>query len=131
MSSSQPRDLNELRALAKGTKYESIAGDRQKLEELLIQEIKGSKDPVLREIGSGLADGSMTWRTVVTSSAYADYLSRGMDKLTEVDLNEVFEAARAEQAAQEPKREPRPPRDEEPHERDTLFKGFAKKRKRR
>lgn len=71
MSQSLPPDLNALIDLARGTKFESVARDEKKLEELLLKEMQASEDPMTREIGSGIADGTMTWRTVASTSAYA------------------------------------------------------------
>ena len=34
-------------------------------------------DPRVREIGSGIADGTLTWRTVATHSAYSEDVFRG------------------------------------------------------
>lgn len=99
MSEHIPANLNALINLAKGTKFESVAGDERKLEELLLEEMQASDDPMTREIGSGIADGTMTWRTVASTRAYADYIDRGVEAMQRFDFGATFDALAAEQAA--------------------------------
>jgi hypothetical protein len=115
-----PTSYEKLVALADGTKYEHVANDRAKLERLLIEAMRTSTDPMTREIGSGLADGSLTWRTVGTSSAYADYVQRSLDAMQTFDFGAVVsdmeqEKAEAERSAR------RQDEDEDP---DELWQGF-------
>lgn len=101
MSKHIPVDLNALIKLTKGTRFESVAGDERKLEELLIREMQTSDDPITREIGSGIADGSMTWHTVASTSAYAEYIDRGVQAMAQFDFGAAFDALAAERAANE------------------------------
>jgi hypothetical protein len=101
MSEHLPADLTALINLAKGTRFESVARDEKKLEEMLLEEMRASDDPMTREIGNGIADGSMTWRTVASTSAYADYIGRGVEAMQRVDFGAAFDALAAEQAAGE------------------------------
>lgn len=129
MNARIPANLDELVNLAKGTKHESIARDPKQLEELLLKEMKKSDDPMTREIGSGLADGTMTWRTLATNSAYAEFLDSAQEAVRLFDYGAAFEEMAAEQARAEnpPERRRRPA--EEPAD-DPLFSGgLLKKRK--
>lgn len=98
MNENRPANLNALIELTKGTSFESVAGDERKLEELLLKQMRASDDPMTREIGAGIADGSMTWRTVASTSAYAEYIDRGVRAMAEFDFGAVFDAMAAEQA---------------------------------
>jgi hypothetical protein len=89
----KPANLDALLAMAKGTRWESVARDEKALERLLVEEMKKSSDPMTREIGSGLADGSMTWRSVATSSAYADHLEQGAEGMRDFDFAAAFGGA--------------------------------------
>jgi hypothetical protein len=78
-----------------------------------------------REIGSGLADGSLTWRTVGTSSAYAEYVQRSLDSMQTFDFGAVVtemeqEKADAQRAARRQQDE-----DDDP---DELWQGFSRGR---
>jgi hypothetical protein len=101
MSEHIPANLDALINLAKGTRFESVARDEKKLEELLLKEMQASDDPMTREIGSGIADGTMTWRTVASTSAYADYIDRGVEVMRRFDFGAEIDALAAEQAASE------------------------------
>lgn len=101
MSEHVPANLNALINLAKGTKFESVARDEKKLEELLLKEMQASDDPMTREIGSGIADGTMTWRTVASTRAYAAYIDRSVEAMQRFDFGATFDALAAEQAASE------------------------------
>ncbi|GAB3449177.1 hypothetical protein [Actinophytocola sediminis] len=121
MSDHIPANLNALIQLAKGTKFESVAGDEQKLEELLLKEMQASDDPMTREIGSGIADGTMSWRTVGSTGAYSDYLQRGVQAMRDFDFGATFDALAAERAANERAAEKARPQDEdEPFTRSVL-----------
>jgi hypothetical protein len=90
---SKPANLDALLAMAKGTRWESVARDEKALERLLVEEMKKSTDPMTKEIGSGLADGSMTWRSVATSSAYAEFLEQGAEGMRDFDFAAAFGGA--------------------------------------
>lgn len=124
MSEQIPANLNAMINLAKGTKFESVARDEKKLEELLLKEMQASSDPITREIGSGIADGTMTWRTVASTRAYADYIDRGVEAMRRFDFGAAFDALAAEQAANEREAEQakqqRDQDDDEPFSRGVL-----------
>jgi hypothetical protein len=83
--------------------------------------MRSSDDPMTREIGSGIADGSMTWHTVATSSAYSAYVDGSVEAMRRFDFKETFEALAAEQAEAEQKAEQAKQRDEdEPFSRSVL-----------
>jgi hypothetical protein len=117
-----PAKLDELIKLAEGTEFESAAKDEKKLEELLLREMRKSDDPMTREIGSGIADGSMTWHTIATSSAYSDYVNSSVEAMRRFDFKETFEALAAKQAEAEQKAEQARQRDDddEPFSRGVL-----------
>jgi hypothetical protein len=118
-----PASLNELIKLTKGTRFEAVARDEKKLEELLLREMKASDDPMTREIGSGIADGSMTWHTVATSSVYSEYLDHSVEAMQRFDFKGTFDALAAEQAETERKAEQAKERDQdEPFSRSVLKK---------
>jgi hypothetical protein len=123
----RPANLRELIELAKGTRYESVAGDERKLEQLFLEELKRSPEPLTREIASGIADGSMTWRTVATSSAYAEYIGQSVAAMREFDLAGAL-GALAEQDEPAEKSAERPRR--EVSDEDDLFTGDLLKKRR-
>jgi hypothetical protein len=96
-----PTSPDKLIELAKGTPYEGIATDEQAAERMFLDTLKASDDPMLREIGSGVADGSMTWSTLATNSAYADLLEESLAKAREFDPGVVVEELGRERAKAE------------------------------
>jgi hypothetical protein len=94
---SNSTNFDELLKLARGTRLESYANDEEKLKAFLIKEMQASTDPVTREIGDGIAGGSMTWRTVAASGAYREYIERGARTMSELDLGATFESVKSEQ----------------------------------
>ncbi|MGQ0839855.1 hypothetical protein [Actinokineospora sp.] len=107
-----PPNLAELIKLADGTRYEHVAHDEAKLEQLLVEAMRTSADPITREIGSGIADGTMTWHTVATSSVYADYVHDSMDALQRFDFDAVAVEMAAEKVAAEQEEATRREQDE-------------------
>lgn len=96
-----PASRSEFLKLVEGTEYAEVLRDESKLEKIVIDAMKGSDDPLTREIGEGLAGGTMSWSKVATTSAYADFLDRGLTALQQFDFNglaEDLEAAKAESA---------------------------------
>lgn len=119
----KPGDFDQLRELARGTRLEPCLNDEKQLEALLLKEMQASKDPVTREIGAGIAGGSMTWRTVASSGVYADYIERGMAAMRDLDFGATFGALAKEQPAP-----PAPPPTE--HDEDAAFdRGVLKRRR--
>lgn len=84
--------------------------------------MRTSDDPMTKEIGTGIADGSMTWHTVAANSAYSDYVDHGVEAMRRFDFTETFEALAAEQAEAERKAEQAKQRadDDEPFSRGVL-----------
>ena len=123
----QPTSLDALLKLTKGTRYESIARNEQEVERQFVEEMTRSSDPMIREIGSGLTDGTMTWHTVATSSAYAEQVNRGLEAMRDFDLPGAL-GALAEQDApvENPADKPR----REPDEDDDLFAGGLLRKRR-
>jgi hypothetical protein len=96
-----PADRNEFVQLLEATEYADALRDESELEQMLIDVMKGSQDPITREIGESLANGTMTWGTLATSSAYSGFLDRGLAALQEFDFNGLAEdltAAKTEPA---------------------------------
>lgn len=109
----QPANLTELLKLAKGTRYESVAGDEQEVERLFLDALKNSADPMTREIGSGIADGSMTWQDVATSSAYAEHLGEHVEAMRDFDPAAALGALAEEDASAEESEEDEPAANDE------------------
>ncbi|MDQ3401806.1 MAG: hypothetical protein M3548_00205 [Actinomycetota bacterium] len=118
-----PNNLTALVDLATGIRWEQVAGDEAKLEELLVREMAASADPMTREIGSGLADGSMNWHTIATSSGYADYLNHSLDALRGFDFEQ---AARTLAAEKVETAHAAAARHEEQEHDDEVWRGFDK-----
>jgi hypothetical protein len=55
-----PVSRNEFLKLIEGTEYAEVLRDESKLEKTVIDAMKGSDDSITREIGEGLANGTMT-----------------------------------------------------------------------
>jgi hypothetical protein len=84
--------------------------------------MRTSADPLTKEIGSGLADGSLTWRTIGTSSAYSDYVQHNLDAMQTFDFGAVVDEMEQDkaEAAQVARQQ-----DEDP---DELWQGFNRGR---
>jgi hypothetical protein len=125
-----PASLDKLIELAKGTPYEQIAKDEQALERMFLDTLKASNDPMLREISSGIADGTMTWRTVATHSAYAEFVEESLAKAKEFDAGVLIEelGREREKATKEEQRQrDRTERDDS----EDLFRGGVLRRRTR
>ncbi len=131
-------ELDDLVELAQRTKYADLVKDRRQLESLLLTQMKGSQDPMTREIGNGIAGGTMSWRTLATNSAYSEFLTRAQESMATFSLEPALATltaeAEAEAAAAEQERASRPePRDKKVEDRaadEPLFDGgLMKKRK--
>lgn len=123
-----PTSKRELTRLAEGTEFEDIAKDEAKLERLLFEAMKSSDDPMTREIGHGLAGGTMSWRTIATTSAYSDFLDRSLAALGQFDLGglvDTLQTAQAEAARKEA--DERRQRDDDDHE--DIWTGLGGKRR--
>ena len=124
-----PTDLNKLIELAEGTPYEQIAKDEQALDRMFLETLKASDDPMVREIGNGIADGTMTWRTVATQSSYAEFVEQTLAKAREFDggmLAEELGREREKAAKAEQQRRERVDRDDS----EDLFHGGVLKKRR-
>lgn len=124
-----PSSLDKLIELAKGTPYEHVAKDEQALERMFLDTLKASGDPMRREIGSGIADGTMTWRTVATSSAYAEFVEQSLAEAREFDGSAVTEQlVREREKTAEEQRRARARA--EVDDTEDVFTGVLKRRKR-
>lgn len=125
-----PTGLDKLIELAKGTPYEQIAKDEQALERMFLDTLKASDDPMLREIGSGIADGTMTWHTVATHSAYTEFVEQSLAKAKEFDgdaLTEELGREREKSIKEEGRQRERTEQDDS----EDLFRGGVLKRRKR
>jgi hypothetical protein len=97
-----PASRDRFLELVEGTEHAEILRDEATLEKIIIDALKASDDPVTREIGEGRADGTLTWRTIATTSAYSGFLENGLTALREFDFNGFAEdlAATKVEAAQ-------------------------------
>jgi hypothetical protein len=94
-----PASRSEFLKLVEKTGYAGVLRDESKLEKMVIDALKGSDDPVTREIGEGLAGGTLGWHTIAMTSAYSGFLDRGLTALQQFDFNrlaEDLEAAKVE-----------------------------------
>lgn len=122
-----PASRGEFLKLVEGTEYAEVLRDEAKLERLVIDAMKGSDDPITREIGEGLAGGSMTWQTIATTGAYSSFLDRGLTAVQEFDFNGLaqnLEAAKAEGA-----RPTASDRDRRDDDGEDLWQGLPRKRR--
>jgi hypothetical protein len=125
-----PTSLDKLLELAKGTPYEHIAKDEQALERMFLDTLKASNDPMLREVGSGIADGTMTWHTVATHSAYKEFVEQSLAKAKEFDggiLIEELGRERDKATTEERRQQERAERDDS----ENVFRGDVLKRRKR
>jgi hypothetical protein len=93
-----PGSMAELLKLVEGTEFEHIARDENKLRDLMYEAMKTSDDPMTREIGEGLASGTMTPMTIASTSAYADYLDQNLQALHQFDGDGLVEQLKEMQA---------------------------------
>jgi hypothetical protein len=119
-----PASYEALAAMAKGTKYERISTDKAERDRLLFEAMRASDDPITREIGSGLADGSMTWRDVATNSAYAESVSQKLAILQDFDFSAIVTEMEQEKAIAGRERD-RANNDDQ----DEVWQGFGKERR--
>ena len=109
--------------LAAGTELGALLRDESKLEKVVIDALKASADPMAREIGEGLASGTMSWSTIATTSAYADFLDRNLAALRQFDFNGLvgeLEAAQVEAAQKKAEEQQRRSYDDE----DDVWQGL-------
>ncbi|OLF15702.1 hypothetical protein [Actinophytocola xanthii] len=125
-----PTSLDKLLELTRGTPYEHLAKDEQALERLFLDTLRTSDDPMLREIGTGIGDGTMTWRTVATHSAYAGILEQNLEKAREFDGGALAAELTAERSRTDEKERQQRERTDTDDSED-LFRGGVLKRRRR
>jgi hypothetical protein len=118
-----PASRNEFLKLVEGTEHAEVLRDESKLEEIVIDALKASNDPITREIGEGLAGGTVTWHTIATSPAYSGFLDRGLTALQQFDFTGLAEKLEAGQ----PKPDERHRRDDDDGE--DLWQGLPRKRR--
>jgi hypothetical protein len=92
-----PKSRAEFLAALRGTQYEELFRDESKLDATFADLLKRSADPLAREIGSGLADGTLTKEQVGGSGVYAEFVSGGLGALRQLDYGEVFDSVAEEQ----------------------------------
>jgi hypothetical protein len=93
-----PSNLSKLIEQAKGTPYEDLVKDEEALRKAFLNTLKTNDDPRLREIGNGIADGTMTWLQVASSSAYAEVIDEKVAGLREFDGSDLMEELESEQS---------------------------------
>ena len=71
--------------------HADLLRDEQRLRKCVVDAMKTSDDPLTREIGEGLAGGTMSWHTVATTSAYSDFVDRSLAALQQFDFNTLVE----------------------------------------
>lgn len=120
-----PKDLTALVELAKGTSLEHAAGDEDKLERLLLREMAASDDPIAKEIGSGLSDGTMSWRMLATGGVYADFVNQGLAALREFDFDQAAQVL-AEEKAESQRVDAARRESDERDDLDPLWQGFGR-----
>ena len=81
-----PSTPEEFLAWLQGTPYEELFRDEARLDAMMADLLRSSRDPLAREVGQGLVDGSLTTREVGGGSAYADFVDRGLAAARGLDL---------------------------------------------
>jgi len=81
--------------------YRYLLHDPERRRRLLATIMAESSDSTVREMGEQLRDGQVSLAQLLTVPDYADALSRGADRLAEVDLDEVTEQVDAETQREE------------------------------
>ena len=90
--------MDELLKLVEGTDFEDLARDEAKLQQLMYEAMKASDDPMTREIGEGLASGTITPMTIASTSAYTDFLDQNLQALQRFDGDALVESLETLQA---------------------------------
>ena len=112
MTSTSPHDrpphtTEELLAAVRGTPYDALLRDEATFDAVMFDLLKQSRDPVAREVGEGLADGSLSVRQLGDSDVYADFVRRGLDSAATLDPGSVLdELAEEREAAEAAERRP-------------------------
>jgi hypothetical protein len=73
------------------TSYRLLLHDDQHRRHLLAKLMADSNDPMLREMGQQLRDGSATLSQLLSVPAYWETLERGCDRLADIDLDNLAE----------------------------------------
>jgi len=87
-----------LSRLTQGPLAEALR-DRDRYEREIWANMATSDDPLVREIGVQLRDGTATPRQLLSNAAYAPVFERGLAKLREFDPEAVAAEATAAEAA--------------------------------
>jgi hypothetical protein len=90
--------MDELLKLVEGTEFEAVARDEAKLQKLVYDAMKASDDPMTREIGEGLASGTITPMTIASTSAYAGFLDDNLQALQRFDGDALVDSLETLQA---------------------------------
>lgn len=120
MNEEKLRDLTALIALADGTRFAELARDEAKLRAYFLGQMRASADPMTREIGEGISAGTMTWHTVATHSAYAEYVQHSVEAMRQFDFGVAIDELAGERAANERTAQRQQDEEDEPFEREVL-----------
>ena len=85
-----PASRREFMKLVEGTEYAEVLRDEAKLRKIVVDALASSGDPLTREVGEGLASGTMSWSTIAATSAYTEFLDRGLTALRQFDFNGLW-----------------------------------------
>jgi hypothetical protein len=83
--------LEDIFAKLEQTSYRELLHDHERRRHLLATLMADSTDPIMREMGEQLRDGSATPRQLLSVPDYLEVLNRGYDELAKIDLDEVAE----------------------------------------
>lgn len=94
-----PRNPQEFLAMVRGTPYEALFRDEAKLDAMMFDLMKQSRDPLAREVGAALSDGSLTVRQLADSDVYSEVVRGGLEAAAGLDPRGALEAVVAEREA--------------------------------
>lgn len=122
-----PLSEAQFRDAIAGTRYEELFRDERKVDQLFIDLLKTSDDPMAREIGSGLADGTLTKEQLAQGSVYADFVQQNLASLQQMNMQEAFDEVAEEkrQAEEEAARAAIASEDDDLHEQ-APWRGWAR-----
>jgi hypothetical protein len=90
-----PASRSEFLEFVEASPFAEILRDESRLRTIILDAMKQSDDPMAREIGEGLASGTMSSKMIATTSAYSEFLNQGLSALRQFDFAAMNEQLKA------------------------------------
>lgn len=101
--------LRELKRGLDASPLGALLRDEQRMQQIIGDQMQSAQDPIVREMGRGLADGSATWSDLANTPAYQEKIREGLSALENFDTEAAMTETEAYLASLEDEGDKEPP----------------------